>query len=274
LEDARLAALANAPWFAPYTGLLEAATRAGLTRLDVEALCTLSREVRAGVDFMHCAEGLSGDRYEAIIREQALVPTRRGWHDSFNALAWLRFTELKWAINKVHSRDLAGSAERAQRSRARDAATLLDENGVLLVTDCPAMVEALTSFSWKRLFVEKRSHWNTRCRALVVGHGLLEKLMQPHAALTAHALPVLVSARHMRAGTDVLCQLAQEHAIPVIEAPGFAPGVLSPLPVMGIPGWNPANEVTSFYDDTGVFRPRRKRHAQSAGNTPDTTARH
>jgi len=27
------------------------------------------------------------------------------------------------------------------------------------------------------------------------------------------------------------------------------------LPVLGIPGWWPANEAPSFYDDPAVFRP-------------------
>ena len=30
-----------------------------------------------------------------------------------------------------------------------------------------------------------------------------------------------------------------------------------PLPVLGVPGWWPANENPGFYDDADVFRPAR-----------------
>ena len=32
----------------------------------------------------------------------------------------------------------------------------------------------------------------------------------------------------------------------------------TPLPLMGIPGWDPGNLNFSFYDDSVVFRPRRR----------------
>jgi Protein of unknown function (DUF3025) len=31
----------------------------------------------------------------------------------------------------------------------------------------------------------------------------------------------------------------------------------TPLPVLGVPGWWPANEDPAFYADVGVFRPKR-----------------
>jgi hypothetical protein len=34
---------------------------------------------------------------------------------------------------------------------------------------------------------------------------------------------------------------------------------LSPLPVLGVPGWWNANGQEGFYDDTGYFRPGRER---------------
>jgi hypothetical protein len=32
---------------------------------------------------------------------------------------------------------------------------------------------------------------------------------------------------------------------------------LSPLPVLGVPGWDPANEREAYYDDASQFRPGR-----------------
>ena len=33
--------------------------------------------------------------------------------------------------------------------------------------------------------------------------------------------------------------------------------MLAPLPILGVPGWEAANERESFYDDAAVFRPGR-----------------
>ena len=43
------------------------------------------------------------------------------------------------------------------------------------------------------------------------------------------------------------------------------PGDLFPLPVLGIPGWWPANTDAAFYQDSTVFRPFR-RVGNDAGN--------
>jgi hypothetical protein len=37
----------------------------------------------------------------------------------------------------------------------------------------------------------------------------------------------------------------------------LTPRALAPLPVLGVPGWWPANEAPGFYDDAAVFRPTR-----------------
>jgi hypothetical protein len=34
---------------------------------------------------------------------------------------------------------------------------------------------------------------------------------------------------------------------------------LTPLPILGVPGWWPANDTVSFYRDEHYFRPKRKR---------------
>ena len=42
-----------------------------------------------------------------------------------------------------------------------------------------------------------------------------------------------------------------------LTADKLATKPFSPLPVLGVPGWWPANETPAFYDDASVFRPRR-----------------
>jgi hypothetical protein len=65
---------------------------------------------------------------------------------------------------------------------------------------------------------------------------MLEKLLVPRKDLTAH----------------VWCG-PREFTRERLAAKPF-----TPLPVMGIPGWDPGSETFSFYDDPLVFRPRRK----------------
>ena len=50
--------------------------------------------------------------------------------------------------------------------------------------------------------------------------------------------------------------------VPVVDGAAVSAEVLrqkpfTPLPVLGVPGWWPANEATGFYADAQVFRPLR-----------------
>ena len=42
-----------------------------------------------------------------------------------------------------------------------------------------------------------------------------------------------------------------------ITAASWSAKPFLPLPVLGVPGWWPANENPGFYDDADVFRPAR-----------------
>jgi hypothetical protein len=108
---------------------------------------------------------------------------------------------------------------------------------------------ALEARDWQRLFVTLRPLWQ-EVRWVVFGHALLEKLVQPYKAITAHVYRV---APEVAPGDQALdawlaTTLAPEH---------LATKPYQPLPVMGIPGWCPANEDPSYYADQEVFRARR-----------------
>ena len=49
------------------------------------------------------------------------------------------------------------------------------------------------------------------------------------------------------------------------------PRELSPLPVLGIPGWWPDNERADFYDNTDYFRSGRRTEDAAAGDAEDTS---
>ena len=201
-----------------------------------------------GPRFVPQAELPGGEGYEDFIRRSGRVPTRENAHDFFNGLVWLRYPALKARLNAWHALEspcnggplAAQSAPRgplpagsAPRGPLRDALTLLDENGALLHDAPPALVEALRARAWRRLFVELRPLW-AGVRLELVGHGLLEKLLQPRKPICAHLL------------------LAEPERPEALAAKPFLP-----LPVLGVPGWWSANAQPSFYDDAAVFRPQR-----------------
>jgi hypothetical protein len=98
------------------------------------------------------------------------------------------------------------------------------------------------------LFVTDRALW-AQARVGVVGHALLEKLHQPYKSITAHvwAVPVpLVLGDDWAAWDDWFAQ--------GLSAERLASKPLTPLPVLGIPGWWAANQDPDFYADAQVFR--------------------
>ncbi len=170
--------------------------------------------------------------YEDFIAREAAVPTRDNWHDALNGLVWLRWPELKARLNALHQQGLQCAAGEGRRGSLRDALTLFDENGVWL--EAPAALgEALRQRHWRRLFIELRPLW-AQARLHLLGHALLEKLMRPRKPICAHVLL-----------QDPLALQAQD----------WAGKPFCPLPVLGMPGWWPANEDPQFYGDEQVFRP-------------------
>jgi Protein of unknown function (DUF3025) len=191
--------------------------------------------------------------YERAIAERWEIATRNGnLHDAFNALAWLRFPRTKAALNSLHV--TAGDATTGNaRNGARDAATLLDESGLLLTCGNAALVALLRARAWRELFWTRRDDVVRAIRPMVLGHGLAEKLMSPYRALTAHALII-------DATTLLACEAPDEVALDAkaaatIAAPGFGPCMLTPLPVAALPGWDTENMGEGLFDDLSVFRP-------------------
>jgi hypothetical protein len=94
------------------------------------------------------------------------------------------------------------------------------------------------------LFVVQRAAWSD-ARITLFGHALLEKLTRPRKPITAHAWLV-------PEGADPQSFLLEQLTPESLAAKPFLP-----LPVLGVPGWWPANEDAAFYDDASVFRPAR-----------------
>lgn len=191
--------------------------------------------------------------YEERIFQHGMVATRpANWHDFFNALMWSQYPRTKVQINAQHAADLQQYGK--QRTPQRDALTLFDESGVVIVSTRREGLQPILDFDWQTLFVEQRDAWSNDMACFVIGHALLEKLLTPYVGVTAHAL--LVEAPPAFFAQDNQAQRAWlDQVITDFLAAGklLSPLHLNPVPVLGIPGWW-ANSDAAFYQQSGYFR--------------------
>lgn len=177
------------------------------------------------------------------------IPTRDLPHDWYNGQVWLKFPQAKWQINARHIEDAENPLIQSAngRSRLRDALTLFDESGALLLTTDSTLPCALIHHDWPALFVVQRANWQDRARVLIFGHGLLDAMHQPHQGLCAKAIPVLVPTLNLTPGD--LQNILVRAVAQIVDARN-----LSPLPVMGVPGWFDESAAPGFYDNKSVYR--------------------
>ena len=203
-----------------------------------------------------------GQAYEAHISVTGQVPTRDNLHDFFNALVWLTFPAIKKQLNALQAAQIAALGVGKSRGSARDAATIFDENAALLVVENSpegvALVTALREHDWHSAFVVQASKFGKIAEVWCFGHALMEKLVHPYKAITAHTRVILVEAAYFQ-----LAASARRAQLDQLMSAQLAEQVLStadytPLPVLGIPGWWPQQDP-GFYADQQVFRPRRQK---------------
>ena len=241
------------PWYAPYAtvGALVAAALGrgqGLASAlhDAAEATPWPSSVRgsfaAGVRFVAADPRPGGEPYEAFIARTRQVPVRDDLHDFFNGLVWLRFPAFKLAVATLHARELASSTASGARGRLRDDLTLLDEGGAVWAAP-RALVAPWDRREWRALFAADERSWD-RAVPCLLGHGLLAALIRPRTAITAHVWLLPESSDAVPVSPQALQDLVQQPR--------------RPLPVLGIPGWWPANRESGFYDDAQVFRRLRR----------------
>lgn len=229
-----------APWLAPYSSVASRVVAAAKSGSVADALNAARRD--ESVRFVEQAALPANEPYESFIARTSSVPTRDNLHDLFNGLMWLCHPKSKRRLNVLHAEEITLRRSVAgARGPLRDALTLFDENAAVL--QAPAvLVEALRGRQWRALFVEHRAEWQS-ARLAIFGHALLEKLMQPRKPITAHVW--------------VVEELTDDALASSLTPARLAAKDFMPLPVLGVPGWWPANETPDFYDDADVFRPPR-----------------
>lgn len=207
-------------------------------------------------------------QYEPRCYLRGEVPTRENnWHDLLNALVWLTFPQAKAAINARHFQALSGSdsandaAAASQRGAVRDTNTLLDESGVIVACADTQLGGLLRDFQWKELFWHQRARVQSNMGFYVFGHGLYEKALHPYVGMTGQGLILPVPQAFF--GWTQAQQLAHLDALlaDYLTAPEHCRSTreLTPVPLLGVPGWAAENEAAAYYDNTQYFRPGRNR---------------
>jgi hypothetical protein len=227
------------PWLSPYLPLVQQVLHAAKSQAVAEALNAECRDKPRAVRFVAHTAVPAGEPYESYIARTGRIPTRDNLHDLFNGVMWLTWPLTKQRLNCLHAQTIAERGSVGPRGALRDVLTVFDENAALLQAPT-ALVDALRTRDWKSLFIEQRALWQS-ARLVVFGHALLEKLMQPRKAITAHVWTVTALTDEVLAASLTVERLTSRPFLP--------------LPVLGIPGWWAANQAADFYDDVEVFRP-------------------
>ena len=230
------------PWLLPHAPIAQRIVSAGNSHSVADALNAAAEGRADFVRFVKQSELPAGEPYEAFIARTGRVPTRDNLHDLFNGLMWLSYPKTKRRLNTLQARQISLLGRVGPRGPLRDALTVFDENAAIL--QAPAtLIDALRGRAWYTLFVERRADWQS-ARLILFGHALLEKLMQPRKAITAHVW--------------LIEEIDDENLASSVTSERLSAKDFLPLPVLGVPGWWAANEDPGFYDDVEVFRPPRR----------------
>jgi hypothetical protein len=251
-----------------YASVRDAASRIDLSLPSVvqpfcERAAALALLNHAGqpLRFVPQASLPEGTAYEEFIGATGQVPTRDNLHDFFNGLVWLTFPLVKRQLNALQAAQIAQDGVGKSRGPARDAATIYDENSALLVVrddaEGAALVDALRNHRWREAFVERAAMFGRDAEVWLFGHALMEKLVAPYKAITAHTRVVQAGAGYWALDAAGRRAWLDRNEAARLASEGLAKGSFTPLPVLGIPGWWPQQDDTFYADDT-VFRAKRK----------------
>ncbi|MDO8177569.1 MAG: DUF3025 domain-containing protein [Undibacterium sp.] len=201
-----------------------------------------------------------GVAYEAHISATGKVPTRENLHDFFNALVWLTFPKIKRQLNALQSAQIASFGIGKSRGTARDAATIFDENAAILVVENSAagraLVDQLREHQWHAAFIAQRAMFGRQAEVWSFGHALMEKLVKPYKAITAHTWVVWADATFFTLEWQQRRSWLDTHVSEQLVSHNLSTADYTPLPILGIPGWW-LDQDQAFYADASVFRAKR-----------------
>jgi len=195
--------------------------------------------------------------YEERIYHTGIISTReKNWHDFFNAMIWVLFPQTKKFLNYLHIQELENQPN-TQRTIARDAITHLDESGVIIVSSQQSLIDGLRSHNWLDVFYQQRDLWSKNIAAYIFGHGIYEKALFPFIGFTGKMYAIKVENDFFNQNKLLQYKQLDQLLYQDIEQKNALKdnNMLSPLPVLGIPGWTEENEQKDFYLNKNYFRP-------------------
>ncbi len=248
--------------------LREAAT--GLCGVDWPSVAALQIAVdRAGVRsgsgmalrlVLPAQSGLEASAYEQRVYGRGELEVReRNWHDLFNVLAWLTFPRAKAALNARHCAVFENDPQ-GRRGPVRDALTLFDESGVIVVSVDAALLQMIRDFQWRSLFWTHRAAVVRDLRCLLFGHALCEKALAPYKGVTGRGLLFEIDREFLELSLpEQLTQIDSRLAAQIADPRALlVTNQLAPVPVLGVPGWCAENEEAGYYEDQNYFRTGRR----------------
>lgn len=245
-----------------YVTLLHAQTLNSLkyqTKADISVTFTCQSELSAQVDY-----------YEQFIHSNQTIPTRAdSWHDLFNGLVWLQFPKTKQILNRWHVEDIQEYGA-SPRNKRRNQITHFDECGVILVCDDEAVLRSLEDHEFKSAMFHQRHRWGVDIHPLIFGHANYEMMMKPYLGLTGKWLAIPPCANFADlAPNEQLAHVDDTLAERLNDEKGFTNECsMSPLPLLGVPGWYPHNTEAAFYDNRDYFRPKSTKLSQQSKYKP------
>jgi Protein of unknown function (DUF3025) len=213
-----------------------------------------------------------GRYYEDFISQSQQIPIRASnWHDLFGALIWCLFPKSKQLMNQLHMAQIQqfGSKE---RTKVRHKLTLLDECGVLLCIKSSQrfLLDLLRDHQWTDAFYQHKNLWS-ELNPIIFGHANYEMATKPFIGLTGKLwcieLPEQTRLPQGIKGYNFVDELLVKQ---LVQAEVLLDNQqLSPLPLLGVPGWYKEQDE-AFYADTSYFRP--KRHKTNSSEATEASA--
>jgi len=262
--------LKQSPLFSPLHSLLSHFENNHFPSLpDLDTLRGLQTEIKlqSGKSLRFVEQGLGKQVFESQYEPRCYlsgeVQTREhNLHDLFNALVWLTFPQSKAAINARHYCALtqAVSSLQSQRGSVRDMATLFDESGVIIACSNSHLAKLLCDFKWKELLWSCRDEVTAQMGFYIFGHGLYEKAIQPYVGITGQGLLLPVEKEYFTWSMARKIQHLDERVSAYINDDTHCLDTreLTPVPLLGVPGWSTDNMREEYYDNQHYFRAGRR----------------
>lgn len=224
------------------------------------AATALTNKSGIPIKFVAQQQKTSQKDYELRTYHSGEILTRGdNWHDFFNALVWFTYPLSKREINCRH----VIPATAGGRSAWQNALTHFDESGLIVASSCETLTAYIENFEWKKLFRENCEKTAQQMEFFIFGHGLYEKALAPYIGMTGHALLLRVEPSFFAKTIEEKNALIDEIVAQRLQEIS-SPAELSPVPLLGYPGWHNENSEEAFYDNRNYFRGKNSCAAQPA----------